>query len=330
MKKVKNPDSIPVERATHAERRDQHSSPYLDDTDLVEHERIWKDGGGTRAVVRAWVALPQAPFVVDGEDIPNSPEMVLVNHWVVADRDDPEQMERAVRRAKAAIVAWRARSSLAALEEEERSLDCGYARTSLLIKREWELKEWLRYSRTGGGACRSARVQRERERKVREEHNNKRYWNFRKECDKLKKLLGEQGEQGIEGNTWAVELMEDVRVFNEDFARWNEIRETERPVFSLQVTVELMRLGVSREKVLDLMCWTEKEDRERVVRLWDNVTVAQAAALAGIGPGTWRGYVSRNQAPRPDHRIGGDPMWTIETVMEWADNRPGPGRPKKK
>lgn len=62
-------------------------------------------------------------------------------------------------------------------------------------------------------------------------------------------------------------------------------------------------------------------------RLAVMLTAAQAAALAGVGESTWRSYVARGQAPRPDARDlrSGSPGWMEATVVAWAATRPGPG-----
>lgn len=57
--------------------------------------------------------------------------------------------------------------------------------------------------------------------------------------------------------------------------------------------------------------------------------VAQAAAVAGVRPATWRAYVSRGQAPPPDDPDDGRlaerrrPRWRKSTLAGWK--RPGPG-----
>ena len=38
---------------------------------------------------------------------------------------------------------------------------------------------------------------------------------------------------------------------------------------------------------------------------------------------TWRGYVSRGQAPQPARRIGGKPLWDSDAIAQWK--RPGQG-----
>jgi hypothetical protein len=58
--------------------------------------------------------------------------------------------------------------------------------------------------------------------------------------------------------------------------------------------------------------------------------VAACAAMAGIGESTWRGYVSRGQAPPPGrrHPDSGQPEWEAWVVQAWIGSRPGPGRPR--
>lgn len=57
------------------------------------------------------------------------------------------------------------------------------------------------------------------------------------------------------------------------------------------------------------------------------LTSAEAAARAGIGASTFRGYVARGHAPAP---AGFDPktglrVWDEAKVMAWIENRPGQG-----
>lgn len=46
------------------------------------------------------------------------------------------------------------------------------------------------------------------------------------------------------------------------------------------------------------------------------LTVAQAAALTGVTPATWRSYVARGQRPAPDGKTDpcGCPWWYETTV----------------
>jgi|GEM_PF-984926 len=44
-----------------------------------------------------------------------------------------------------------------------------------------------------------------------------------------------------------------------------------------------------------------------------------------IEPATWRSYVARGQAPRPDDTVGRTPLWSPATIDEWAEGRPGQG-----
>lgn len=55
------------------------------------------------------------------------------------------------------------------------------------------------------------------------------------------------------------------------------------------------------------------------------LTNAEAAARAGIAPSTWRDYVAKGYAPRPDGRIGRTPWWWPATIDEWLPTRPGRG-----
>lgn len=56
------------------------------------------------------------------------------------------------------------------------------------------------------------------------------------------------------------------------------------------------------------------------------LTRTQAAALAGVAVTTWDAYVSRGQAPQPDRRLMGRPLWHEATVTAWLAQRPGRGR----
>ena len=59
----------------------------------------------------------------------------------------------------------------------------------------------------------------------------------------------------------------------------------------------------------------------------ERLTVTQAAEMAGVTPSTWRSYVAREQAPKPDGEFDKrTPWWWDSTVQSWVDNRPGRGR----
>jgi predicted DNA-binding transcriptional regulator AlpA len=56
------------------------------------------------------------------------------------------------------------------------------------------------------------------------------------------------------------------------------------------------------------------------------LTVPEAAERAGCKPSTWRAYVNRGHAPRPDGRYDlRTPWWWESTVDAWKDARPGRG-----
>jgi hypothetical protein len=59
----------------------------------------------------------------------------------------------------------------------------------------------------------------------------------------------------------------------------------------------------------------------------ERLTAAEAAARAGISEGTWKGYVSRGQAPVADWRdlASGRAAWAATTVDAWLAARPGQG-----
>lgn len=60
----------------------------------------------------------------------------------------------------------------------------------------------------------------------------------------------------------------------------------------------------------------------------DYLTANQIAAKLGIEQTTWRGYVSRGDAPPPDKTLGPLNLWLVDTFEEWRDSRPGQGRRK--
>jgi hypothetical protein len=50
----------------------------------------------------------------------------------------------------------------------------------------------------------------------------------------------------------------------------------------------------------------------------DRLTVAEAAELVGVAPATWRAYVARGRAPKPDGRHDKrTPYWFRSTVEGW-------------
>jgi predicted DNA-binding transcriptional regulator AlpA len=57
----------------------------------------------------------------------------------------------------------------------------------------------------------------------------------------------------------------------------------------------------------------------------DRLTTDQAAALTGVTPASFRRYVSRGDAPRPDGHFGRTPWWHRITVEQWLASRPGRG-----
>lgn len=62
------------------------------------------------------------------------------------------------------------------------------------------------------------------------------------------------------------------------------------------------------------------------------LTGPEAAARLGLTAGTWRGYVHRGLAPKPDDPDEGrpanrrSPRWRTSTVDRFAANRAGQGR----
>lgn len=55
------------------------------------------------------------------------------------------------------------------------------------------------------------------------------------------------------------------------------------------------------------------------------LTRDEAAALAGVRPDTFSGYVSRGQAPAPKRRVSRTPVWDASEIEEWVKQRPGRG-----
>lgn len=91
---------------------------------------------------------------------------------------------------------------------------------------------------------------------------------------------------------------------------------------SVHVTVDDLREGRIAERT-----WT-------LIGAGEPVSALEAAKIAGVKEPTWRGYVSRGQAPSADYptdahgavsaRFGG-PWWKGSTVKGWADSRVGQG-----
>ena len=60
-----------------------------------------------------------------------------------------------------------------------------------------------------------------------------------------------------------------------------------------------------------------------------------AAAYVGVAVATWRAYVARGQAPKPDRRplpLRGHalPVWKQATLDAWKASRPGRGRKRER
>jgi len=58
----------------------------------------------------------------------------------------------------------------------------------------------------------------------------------------------------------------------------------------------------------------------------DELTREDVAKRLGVTVGTWSGYVSRNQAPKPTRKIGQTPVWSTKVIDEWQASRRGQGR----
>ena len=55
------------------------------------------------------------------------------------------------------------------------------------------------------------------------------------------------------------------------------------------------------------------------------LTTEQVARRLGIAPATWRGYVHRGKAPKPDRKLGPLNLWRPSTIDAWVHVRPGQG-----
>lgn len=49
------------------------------------------------------------------------------------------------------------------------------------------------------------------------------------------------------------------------------------------------------------------------------LTSVEAAKASGVSPSTFRAYVARGQAPKPQHRAGGVNMWSLTDLAAWRD-----------
>jgi predicted DNA-binding transcriptional regulator AlpA len=55
----------------------------------------------------------------------------------------------------------------------------------------------------------------------------------------------------------------------------------------------------------------------------DKLTTANAAALLGVTPATFRSYVAKGYAPPPDgHHDQRTPFWLRSTIETWQASRP--------
>jgi predicted DNA-binding transcriptional regulator AlpA len=59
----------------------------------------------------------------------------------------------------------------------------------------------------------------------------------------------------------------------------------------------------------------------------DQLTTANAAALVGVTPATFRSYVAKRYAPPPDgHHDQRTPFWLRSTIETWQASRVRAGR----
>jgi hypothetical protein len=64
-------------------------------------------------------------------------------------------------------------------------------------------------------------------------------------------------------------------------------------------------------------------DQDTGRELW---RAQQCAEHIGAAPVTWRGYVSRGQAPAPVAELDArTPLWDADDVRDWHTARPRPG-----
>ncbi len=54
-------------------------------------------------------------------------------------------------------------------------------------------------------------------------------------------------------------------------------------------------------------------------------TTRDVASFLGVTPSTIRAYVTRQQMPAADRRIGREPVWRPATIRKWHEQRPRTG-----
>lgn len=60
------------------------------------------------------------------------------------------------------------------------------------------------------------------------------------------------------------------------------------------------------------------------------LVTSEVAEMAGMKPATWRGRLSRGDAPKPDgHYDARTPWWYESTVRAFMAARKPPGRPRR-
>ncbi|MFE1784224.1 hypothetical protein ACFW9F_16980 [Streptomyces sp. NPDC059506] len=296
------PDSIPVESNMQG-WPDQ--SPYS----VAVKDVLHQDG----ADVTAWVVHPVREQ--DGTEYP--PRSECIYRTRAEDAADETQVLAAVLRAKLALIAHDARQHLRRLGWEEQRLDEGFGGTSYTIYKPgmyggprdgvWEPGFYTPQDLESARGMRFRAFQ--------EAYENARYG---------QQKLAEDPHAPYD-RAWVEKTLALGETVRTQRARIREIQQTDRPETEFAIAAHLIRSGASRADVARLMFW----DTDKVRDLLDSVTVARAARLVGVKPGTWRSYVTREQAPQPRTRIGSDPVWALETLLRWQENRPGPGRPKK-
>ncbi|MGY4963551.1 helix-turn-helix transcriptional regulator [Streptomyces sp. 900105245] len=258
---------------------------------------------GDGAWVKGWVAR-----AVEAD--PDFPVMTEVYSQYLRDRHDAEGIAHATRSAKLAIIAKEAsRSVLAPLRQEVADLDEGFAETDFALGTPF-----------GGGAHFMDLLKQQAATPENfEQARASRAWEFERVVltrIKNNRLAGRPQQ------AWDLQQEEQVRG---QAGRIKEIHTVEFPLAVLRITTHFMGLGLNRAEIGTLMKW----NREYYASILDGVTVTQAAELVGVQPSTWRGYVARGQAPAGSRRVGREPAWRLEEILQWQATRPGPGRPRK-
>ncbi|MDV7991605.1 transcriptional regulator [Rhodococcus sp. IEGM 1374] len=68
------------------------------------------------------------------------------------------------------------------------------------------------------------------------------------------------------------------------------------------------------------------ETPEALISLQDVLDLIAERRGKRIAASTWRSYVAREQAPKPVKYQGREPLYSPTEIIDWIDERPGPGR----